>query len=108
MARPPAPMRRTFVERLERVTIAGMVAGIALIALSRLLLPLGNAMLYAVQAGLALLVGFTLLQIAVGNLPRDAGAARSLRIVATILAVVAAVFALGIALVPVLSQLGRQ
>jgi hypothetical protein len=100
--------RLSFAERAERLTIAGMVGGILVIALSRLLLPLTTLMLYAFQAGLALLVVSTLLQIAVGNLPKDAGAGRSLRLIALILLVLLAVFALGIALVPILSQLGRQ
>jgi hypothetical protein len=47
------------------------------------------------------------LQIAVGNLPQDASAMRSIVTTTVILTGVAAVFAIGIWLVPVLSQLGH-
>jgi hypothetical protein len=90
---------RTFPERLETALIFGLVAGILLIAQRY------NLMLY--KAGLAILVVSTLLQIAVGNLRKDASAGRSLFFIAKVLAVVAAVFSLGIVLVPYFSQLGR-
>ena len=88
-----------FPERLERVVIAALLLAIALIAQ-----PL-DIRLYRV--GLLILVGATLLQIAVGNLPKDAGPGRSLAIIGAILLAVAGVFGLGIALTPFLSQLGR-
>jgi ABC-type proline/glycine betaine transport system permease subunit len=93
-------MRRlSFAERAERALIAALLLAILLIAQP------WDIRIYRV--GLLLLVAATLLQIAVGNLPKDAGAGRSLVLIALILAVVAAVFSLGIALTPFLSQLGR-
>ena len=59
------------------------------------------------QIGLLTVIGSTLLHIAVGNLPPDAGPGRALASTAAILLVVAAVFGAGILLVPVLAQLGR-
>jgi hypothetical protein len=93
-------MRRlTFPERAERVLIAALVLAILLIAQP------WSIQVY--RAGLILLVGATLLQIPVGNLPKEAGGGRSLLVIALILGVVAAVFGIGILLTPVLSQLGR-
>ena len=63
-------MRATFPERLERVLIGGMVVGIVLI-LQRYSLPV-------FQAGLSILVVSTLLQIAVGNIPKNGSVGRSL------------------------------
>jgi hypothetical protein len=48
----------------------------------------------------------TILNIAVGNLPRAAGLWQALRLTILILLIVAAVFALGIFLVPYLARLG--
>lgn len=90
---------RSFPERAERVLIAALLIGIALIAQRY------NVVLFKV--GLVLLVVSTFLQIAVGNLPKDASFGRSLLLIAMILGIVALVFAIGVALVPVLSQMGR-
>ena len=90
---------RTFPERLETTLILGLVIGILLIAQRY------NLTLYKV--GLSILVLSTLLQIAVGNLKKDASAGRSLWFIAKVLVVVAAIFGLGIVLVPYFSQLGR-
>ncbi len=90
---------RSFPERLETILIIAMLLGILMIA-QRFNLDL-------FQWGLGLLVGATLLQIAVGNLPKDASVLRSLLLIALGLGIIAAVFALGIWLVPVLSNLGR-
>lgn len=93
-------MRRlSFAEGAERALIAALLLAILLIAQP------WDIRIY--RAGLLLLVAATLLQIAVGNLPKDAGAGRSLLLIALILAAVAAVFGLGIALTPFLSRLGR-
>ena len=54
-----------------------------------------------------MLVVSTLLQIAVGNLRKDASAGRSLVFIATVLGVVAAIFGVVILLVPYFAQLGR-
>lgn len=89
----------TFPERIERVLIVGMVAGIALI------MQRYNLLLF--QAGLLILVASTLMQIAVGNIPKAGGVASSLARILLILAIVALIFGIGIALVPTLSRLGR-
>lgn len=89
----------SFAERLERVMIVILLVAIGMIA--------QRASIEVYRYGLLLLIGGTILQIAVGNLPKDAGPLRSLRIIAIILAVICAVFGLGILLVPFLSQLGR-
>ena len=90
---------RTFPQRLETTLIFGLVIGILLIAQRY------NLTLYKV--GLSILVLSTLLQIAVGNLKKDASTGRSLWFIAKVLVVVAAIFGLGIVLVPYFSQLGR-
>ena len=90
---------RTFPERLETIMILALAAGILLIAQRY------SLMLYKV--GLSILVVATLLQIAVGNLRKDASVGRSLAFIVMVLAIIAAVFAIGILLVPYFSQLGR-
>jgi hypothetical protein len=89
----------SFVERAGQVLIAAMALGIVMIAQRY------SISLY--RWGLSILVVSTFLQIAVGNLPQDASAMRSIVTTTVILAGVAAVFAIGIWLVPVLSQLGH-
>lgn len=91
--------RASFPERAEQVLIAGMVIGIALI-MQRINLGL-------FKAGLSVLVVCTLLQIAVGNIPKQGSVAGSLARIVLILALVAAIFGLGIVLVPTLATLGR-
>ncbi|EEW25250.1 hypothetical protein [Rhodobacter ferrooxidans] len=90
---------RSFPERLEMALIVGLCLGIVLIAQRY------SVTIYRV--GLSILVISTLLQIAVGNLRKDAGVWASLRFIAIILAVIATVFGIGILLVPTFSQLGR-
>lgn len=58
------------------------------------------------QIGLLTVMAATILNIAVGNLPRNAGLGRALRLTVLLLAIVAAVFAAGILLVPYLARLG--
>lgn len=94
-----AHSRRSFPERLEITLIVGLLAGILLIAQRY------NLTLYKI--GLVVLVVSTLLQIAVGNLRKDASATGSVFFIAKILTVIAAVFAAGILLVPTFAQLGR-
>lgn len=91
--------RATFPERAERVLIGAMVVGIALIV--------QRYDLTLFKVGLSVLVVATLLQIAVGNIPKAGSAAGSLLRIALILALVAAIFGLGVALVPTLARLGR-
>jgi uncharacterized membrane protein YecN with MAPEG domain len=86
------------VGRAEFVLIAVMVLGFLLIA---------QQWSFAVyQVGLLTVMAATVLNIAVGNLPRNAGPGRALGLTLFILAIVAAVFAAGISLVPYLAQLG--
>lgn len=89
----------TFVERFEAVLTGAMALGIVLIA--------QRYSLDVYQWGLGLLVGATLLQIAVGNTSKTASPGRAILTIVLLLAVVAAVFVVGIWLVPILSQLGR-
>ncbi len=96
-----ARMQKTFQERAESLLIIGMVLGIALIAFTPI------QFFEFIQLGLVVLVTCTFLQIAVGNIPRDIPWRHGLVRIAIILSIVAVVFGIGIALVPVLSQLGR-
>lgn len=59
------------------------------------------------QVGLAILIVSTLLEVAVGNIPGDATVGKSLSLMALFLVIIAAVFGLGIVLVPYLTGLGR-
>ncbi len=90
---------RSFPERLEMGLIVCLCLGIALIA--------QRYSVTVYRAGLVILVGSTLLQIAVGNLRKDAGVVDSLKFIAIVLCVISAVFGAGILLVPTFSQLGR-
>lgn len=90
---------RTFPEKAEMVLIGAIFVGILLVA--------QRWSISVFRAGLVILVVSTLLQIAVGNLPKHLTAGPSLLRIAVILAVVAAMFTLGIVLVPFLAELGR-
>lgn len=90
---------RSFPERLETTMILALAAGILLIA--------QRYSLTLYKIGLSVLVVATLLQIAVGNLRKDASVGRSLAFIAMVLVIIAAVFTIGILLVPYFSQLGR-
>ena len=59
------------------------------------------------QIGLLLLVASALVQVVFGNVAPETGFARSMKQLALGLVVVAAVFGLGIALTPLLVNLGR-
>jgi uncharacterized membrane protein len=61
----------------------------------------------AYHYGLMSIMGLTLLNIAVGNLPREASPRRAVLLLLLFLALVAVVFGVGIVLVPYLAQLGR-
>ncbi|MHA6644042.1 hypothetical protein [Mesorhizobium sp. A623] len=90
---------RTFPERLEMFMILALAAGILLIA--------QRYSLTLYKVGLSILVVATFLQIAVGNLRKDASVGRSLLFIVMVLAIAAVVFTIGILLVPYFSQLGR-
>ena len=91
---------RSFAEKAELTLIVSMIVGIIVITLS-------PRILWMHQTGLAILAVSTILQIAVSNLPKDADMKTSLVRIAIILCIIAAVFLIGIALVPALGQLGR-
>lgn len=91
---------RSFAEKAELTLIVLMIVGIVVITLS-------PRILWMHQTGLAILAVSTILQIAVSNLPKDADMKTSLVQIAIILCIIAAVFLIGIALVPALGQLGR-
>lgn len=92
-------MRRTLVPRLELALICLFGVGFCLI--------LQQWSFAGYRWGLQLLIAVTLLNIAVGNLPKDASPLRAGLLTLLILAVVALVFGLGILLVPYLAQMGR-
>ncbi len=90
---------RSFAERTEPVLIVGMILSIALITQRY------SIDLY--RCGLGTLVASTILEIAVGNLPKEASFRRSIALIFVILCIFVAVIALGVLLVPMLSRLGR-
>jgi len=93
-------MRRLgFQERAERVLITALLVAIAMIA--------QQVSIQVYRWGLLLLVGATLLQIAVANLPRDCTPREGIVMTAGILAAIAGVFGVGILIAPYLTQLGR-
>ncbi len=92
-------MESPLLARAETTLIILMVLGFLLI------MQQWSFALY--QAGLSVVIGATILNIAVTNVPRSARGWGLLRGVVVILAVVAAVFGLGIALVPYLATLGH-
>ena len=92
-------MEGRLLPRIELGLIVLMIAGFVLIAQQ------WSFVLY--QLGLLTVIGATILNIAVGNVPRSARGWRAFRAVVIILAVTAAVFVIGILLVPYLAQLGQ-
>ena len=92
-------MRQGIVPRLEIGLIAVMCGGFLLVAQT------WDFRLY--RFGLLAIMAATVLNIAVGNLPREARAGRALLLTLLILAVVAVVFGIGILLVPALARLGQ-
>lgn len=89
----------TFQQRAEIVLIGLLALGFVLIA--------QQASMVLYQVGLTLVIVATFLEIAVGNVPIEASPGKALRRIALFLAIIAAVFALGIFLVPHLTALGR-
>jgi hypothetical protein len=92
-------MQSRLVAGVEFALIVLMMFGFALITQQ------WSLTLY--QLGLLTVIGATILNIAVGNVPHAARGWRVLRAVVIILAVTAAVFGLGILLVPYLATLGQ-
>ena len=93
-------MRRSVVPRAEVALLS--VLGLGFLCV----LQTWSFALYRV--GLVVVIIATLLNIAVGNLPRDASPLRAILLTLSILAVVAAIFAIGVALVPTLAALGQD
>ncbi|MDH6266128.1 hypothetical protein M2360_001524 [Rhizobium sp. SG_E_25_P2] len=89
----------SFIDRLETVLMALILLGILLVAQQYSVL--------VFRIGLGILVSATLLQIAVGNTPRDLTVAKSLLRIVMLLAVVALIFGLGILLAPYFATIGR-
>ncbi len=94
----PARAGQGIVPRAELVLILVMCAGFLLI-IQQWSFPL-------YQIGLVTVMGATLLNIAVGNLPRAAGLGRALGLTLLLLVITAAVFVAGVLLVPYLARLG--
>ena len=92
-------MEGRLLPRIELLLILLMMAGFVLIAQQ------WSFALY--QLGLLTVICATILNIAVGNVPRAARGWRALRAVVTILAVTGAVFVLGVVAVPYLAELGQ-
>ena len=92
-------MEGRLLPRVELLLIVLMMAGCVLIAQQ------WSFTLY--QLGLLTVVCATILNIAVGNVPHAARGWRAFRAVVVILAVTAAVFVIGILLVPYLAALGQ-
>ena len=92
-------MQRSFAEVFELVLLSAFALGFVLIAqrVSQTLF----------QIGLGIVVISTFLEIAVGNIPVGASVRRSLVMIMVYLCIIAAVFGIGIALVPYLTDLGR-
>ncbi len=92
-------MESRLLARVELGLIVLMVAGFVLITQQ------WSFGLY--QFGLLTVIGATILNIAVGNVPRAARGWRIARAIVLILLTTAAVFGLGIELVPYLAKLGQ-
>jgi len=60
------------------------------------------------RIGMITIIAATLLNIAVGNLPRDAAPKRAIMLTFMLLCIIGFVFVLGILLVPYLAQLGQS
>ena len=94
----PRDYRLTFPEITERILMIALLVGIACV--------IQRISIEVYRVGLVTIISATLLQIAVGNLPRDASIKKSLLLILFYLGIVATIFFVGILLVPVLSQLG--
>lgn len=92
-------MESRVLGRIETSLIFLMLLGFALITQP------WNFTLY--QYGVLTVIGATILNIAVGNVPKAARGWRAARAIVLILAITAAVFGIGILMVPYLAQLGQ-
>ena len=89
----------SFVDRLETILMALILIGIVLVA--------QQWSVKIFRVGLTILVLSTLLQIAVGNVPRHFSAGKSIVRIVILLGVVALMFGLGILAAPYFAQIGR-
>ena len=90
---------RPFAARMHVALVVLMLSSFVLIAQQR------SKAIY--HLGIAVLVASALVQVVFGNVSPDAGFARSMKQLGLGLLIVAAVFVLGIALTPLLVNLGR-
>jgi uncharacterized membrane protein (DUF441 family) len=91
--------KRTFTSVMQLLLVFLMLLSIVLIG--------QRSSFDGYKAGLILLAVTTLSQIAFGNIPPSARLGKSLRMYAIFMGVTAAIFAISIALAPVLVGLGR-
>jgi hypothetical protein len=91
--------RLPFASQLQIVLLVGMILAFLLIA--------QNQSVEVYQYGLLLLIGFSLLQVVAGNIPPQTRFVGTLIRLLLGLVIVAAVFGIGIVLVPYLAELGR-
>ena len=91
-------LRLPFASQLQLTLLVLMIVGFILIG--------QTVSMATYQVGLSLLTAAALVQMVVGNIPPEAGWWRTLKLTAIGLVIIAAVFALGIVLVPYLAQLG--
>jgi hypothetical protein len=91
--------RLPFASQLQIILLGGMILAFLLIA--------QNQSVDVYQYGLLLLIGFSLLQVVAGNIPPQTRVVGTLIRLLLGLVIVAAVFGIGIVLVPYLAELGR-
>jgi hypothetical protein len=91
--------RLPFASQLQIILLGGMILAFLLIA--------QNQSVDVYQYGLLLLIGFSLLQVVAGNIPPQTRVIGTLIRLLLGLVIVAAVFGIGIILVPYLAELGR-
>jgi hypothetical protein len=92
--------RLPFASQLQIILLGGMILAFLLIA--------QNQSVDVYQYGLLLLIGFSLLQVVAGNIPPQTRVIGTLIRLLLGLVIVAAVFGIGIILVPYLAELGRD
>ncbi len=92
--------RLPFASQLQILVLVGILAGFLMIA--------QNQSFEVYRYGLIILCGSALLQVVVGNIPPQTRLGGTLVRLGIGLAIVAAVFAIGVLLVPYLAQLGQR
>jgi len=92
--------RLPFASQLQILVLLGILAGFLMIA--------QNLSLDVYRYGLVILCGSAVLQVVVGNIPPQTRLGGTLVRLGLGLAIVAAVFVIGVLLVPFLAQLGQR